>query len=296
MFTPDRDRTYILAISGGKDSTALWIYITKVLKLPNVVVEFADTGWEDPITYEYLEYLRGKLGDFHTVKGEHDFVELAIKKKRFPSTKARFCTEALKMKPCRSWLLKMMGDGKITHNPIMCSGIRAEESPSRAKMPEYEETDSYYHLPQWRPILDWTAKQVFDLHAEYGIEPNPLYKMGMARVGCMPCIMANQKELRDIAIRLPHVRDKLKEAVKRLAESYPERPSTFFVPGFIPERFCSIEWKHPDTGEMYKLPSVDDVFDYVTMSKEEKNLGEKMELLFDEEPEPSCSSIYNLCE
>ena len=47
----------IVPVSGGKDSTAsLCLAIDKV-GVKNVVPVFNDTGWEHPLTYEYLDYL-----------------------------------------------------------------------------------------------------------------------------------------------------------------------------------------------------------------------------------------------
>lgn len=42
----DSDTDYVLGFSGGKDSVATWLYLTRVLKLKKVVCLFADTGHE----------------------------------------------------------------------------------------------------------------------------------------------------------------------------------------------------------------------------------------------------------
>jgi len=51
---------HILSLSGGKDSTALAIFMRD--RIPNVEYAFCDTGEELPETYEYLDRLEVFLG------------------------------------------------------------------------------------------------------------------------------------------------------------------------------------------------------------------------------------------
>lgn len=305
MFTPDPSKTYIMGISGGKDSTALWAYLKFELKLPNLIATFADTGWEHEITYEYLDYLEGKLGKIRRLMNPRyprGMVDLAIVKKRFPSPTTRFCTEHLKMKPSRRFLRKALAMGVVT-DPVMVAGVRAEESPARARMAPYVEVDEYYKVPQWRPILDWTWQDVFAIHKKYDIKPNPLYLKGMSRVGCMPCVMANRRELAQIAIRMPEVFDKIEEAESQVNRG--GHRSSFWRAEEIPARHCSREWAHPETGVVYKIPTPADMRRYVLLSKEGKRAPKEQLDMFQAfaafgEPENqdlgTCSSIYGLCE
>ena len=88
----------IVTFSGGKDSLAalLWVreHITK-----NFTTVFCDTGWEHPLTYEYINRIADKLHlDLVTLKSKKydGMVDLARQKKRWASTRARFCTIELK--------------------------------------------------------------------------------------------------------------------------------------------------------------------------------------------------------
>ena len=121
----------IVTFSGGKDSLAalLWVreHITK-----NFTTVFCDTGWEHPLTYEYINRIADRLNlDLVTLKSpKYDgMVGLAKQKKRWPSTRARFCTQELKTKPCIDYVLDNVQD-----NILMIQGIRAAESPNRAAM------------------------------------------------------------------------------------------------------------------------------------------------------------------
>lgn len=293
--TPDESKLYICSISGGKDSVAMWLYLRFDLGL-NVIPIFADTGWEHAITYDYLDYLDDKFGGLIKIQGPYTMITLAKKKKRFPSPRVRFCTQELKLFPLKKYIWQMIEDGKLDKDKIiMCSGVRAEESPSRAKMAPFMETDDLFKLPQWRPILDWTWQEVFAMHSKHGIEPNPLYKHGMSRVGCMPCIMVNKSELAQIARRFPEVFDQVQAAEDTVMEISDH--SSFWTPDFIPERFSSREWTNPKDGKLWKIPRPHDVKRYVLMTQQERKYG-SFELFHEPQNEDleMCSSIYGLCE
>ena len=52
---------HILGLSGGKDSSALAIYMRD--KVPEMEYAFCDTGKELPETYEFLDRLEAFLGE-----------------------------------------------------------------------------------------------------------------------------------------------------------------------------------------------------------------------------------------
>lgn len=297
---PDPSKSYLVSISGGKDSTAMWLYLKRELKLPNLIPLFSDTGWEHPLTYEYLDYLEHELGPLIRVRAERDMLEAATHKGIFPSKMQRWCTRDLKMHPCREWLREQFDSGALKREDVIqCSGVRHEESPSRAKMAEFAEMDDFNKLPQWRPIISWTWQEVFAMHDKHGVEANPLYKLGMGRVGCMPCIFATIPELGEIARRFPEVVDKVAAAERSVAANRKVvRPASFFSSDKIPERFRSMSYVDED-GVTQKVGSAADIFAYAKLEKPERLYGAAMTPLF-VEPENedlgSCSSIYGLCE
>ena len=292
------DKHVICSFSGGKDSTALLLWLKHEVKPKKLTAVFADTGWEHDLTYAYIKHISETVHPIETVF-RSTFLDMCRHKKRFPSSGARFCTEWLKLHPIRAFLREKIEAGEFDpDNIIMACGIRAEESPKRAAMGEYVETDAYFKLPQWRPLHAWTWQQVFEIHERYGVEPNPLYKAGMRRVGCMPCIMSSHGELAEISKRLPDVFEKVAQAESAMAEAGHEH-SSFWGHGDIPEKFCSRVWKHPKTGVEYRIPTAADMQKYVTLLKIQKKHA-CSDLLFEEfdkaETWGACSSIYGLCE
>jgi len=126
------------------------------------------------------------------------FLDLCMWKGRFPSRKAQFCTEELKRNMAVGFQLELMEAG---NKVISWQGVRRDESQNRRDAKLFERVGGGLWI--FRPIVDWTADQVFAFAAERGLKPNPLYLQDMNRVGCMPCINCSKGELRSIAARFP---------------------------------------------------------------------------------------------
>jgi 3'-phosphoadenosine 5'-phosphosulfate sulfotransferase (PAPS reductase)/FAD synthetase len=113
---------HICGISGGKDSSALAIYLRR--RRPDVEVEyfFCDTGAELPETYEYLTKLEAVLGQpierLNAERGFDHWFELF--RGALPSPQMRWCTKNLKIKPLEEWV----GDDEA----VSYVAIRADES------------------------------------------------------------------------------------------------------------------------------------------------------------------------
>lgn len=98
----------IVSFSGGKDSQACLIQAAKRYGTNKIEAVFCDTGWEHPDTYQHITDTCSQMGvKLTTLKSKYDFVSLAVYKKRFPSTNARFCTSELKMKPMIDYVLSL---------------------------------------------------------------------------------------------------------------------------------------------------------------------------------------------
>ncbi len=82
------------------------------------------------------------------------------------------------------------------------SGERGEESAARAKynILEPDRADlrngkkRWRLVDRWRPIRDWTEKQVWALIEKYKIRVHPAYYMGWGRVSCKFCIFGNANQ------------------------------------------------------------------------------------------------------
>lgn len=97
---------HILALSGGKDSAALAVYMKN--NYPNIDMEyvFSDSGCELPETYEYLDRIRAVLNiQIKVIKPERDFnYWLKYFNGVLPSPQNRWCTRLLKLKPYENYI------------------------------------------------------------------------------------------------------------------------------------------------------------------------------------------------
>lgn len=286
----------LVQFSGGKDSQACLIKAVNDYGNDKVTAVFSDTGWEHKDTYTHIHNVCNQLNvELITLKSckYKDFVDMSIKKGRFPSTMARFCTSELKNIPMIDYILSQ------DDHFIIIQGIRAKESKARAGydvecsyFKEYfnNEVKGLYHkkaVLEWckthdasvlRPIFHWSAQQVIDYILENDQRPNPLYERGFSRVGCFPCVMCRQREVQLIS-KDEWASNRLIEAEQRMKDET-ELGSSFFPPTYIPKRFCA-------NGE---YPTVQEVFKYVNRNDIELDL-------FEPEGGYSCMSLYHgLCE
>ncbi|MFI9014484.1 phosphoadenosine phosphosulfate reductase family protein [Streptomyces griseus] len=111
---------HVLGISGGKDSSALAVYMRN--RVPDMEYFFCDTGAELPETYEYLNRLEAALGkSIVRLNADRDFDHwMEVYQGTLPSPQMRWCTKNLKIKPLEDWV----GDDKV----ISYVAIRADEN------------------------------------------------------------------------------------------------------------------------------------------------------------------------
>lgn len=298
-------RHNIVSVSGGKDSTALLLLAIE-RDTPNLQAVFADTGHEHQQTYEYVQYLNDKVFPIRTVRADfteqiarkrlyvenkwpekgvppetvqralqtlhptgNPFLDLCIWKGRFPSTKARFCSEELKRNPIIEQVQMPLLDAG--HEIYSWQGVRADESTARRNLPELEDVGG--GLWNYRPILQWTAEQCFEMHKKHGIKHNPLYEQGMGRVGCMPCIHARKDELLEISKRFPEEINRVAEWERIVSAASKRGSSTFGI------------------GVDISVASIHSVVEWSKTSH-----GGKQYDFLRQQDAPSCSSIYGLCE
>lgn len=121
MSTSEKKVRHILSLSGGKDSSALAVYMR--LREPRIDMEyvFCDTQKELKETYEYLAKLEAFLGKpIVRLNSDRGFDHwLQVYGGYLPSSRMRWCTRQLKLKPFE----KYVGDDPV----ISYVGIRADE-------------------------------------------------------------------------------------------------------------------------------------------------------------------------
>lgn len=114
-----KEPRHILSLSGGKDSTALALYMKD--RVRNLEYVFCDTEKELKETYAYLDKIEVHIGKpIIRIKPDVSFDDLLKQRRNFlPSPQIRWCTEYLKIKPFERYI----GDDSV----VMYVGIRADE-------------------------------------------------------------------------------------------------------------------------------------------------------------------------
>ena len=95
----EKQARHILSLSGGKDSTALAVYMKD--RNPDMEYIFCDTGKELPETYEYLNKIEALLGKkIERLNSDYSFDHwIKVYSGFLPSAQMRWCTKELKLKP-----------------------------------------------------------------------------------------------------------------------------------------------------------------------------------------------------
>lgn len=294
--TIDGETWFHVGVSGGKDSAAalLWLKYESGVRQDRILSTFCNIGNDHEWTIAHVQLLSERVHPIETIypnwkdlnkePGKLGFFDLALHKRRFPSTKVRFCTEYLKIYPTADHLLKLKYEGKKV---IAVSGVRADESDERSTLPEWDYNGNLFCY-QWRPLIRWALADVLSIHERYNVPLNPLYSIGAQRVGCWPCIMSRKAEIRNIALRFPERIDEIRKAEQEFFTRY-GCYSSFFPPNKVPERFCSKDHTTKD-GRKVKIATIDDVVRWAMTGD-----GAEGSYLDENEKEPiGCSSGF--CE
>ncbi|ELL1256559.1 phosphoadenosine phosphosulfate reductase family protein [Pseudomonas aeruginosa] len=215
------DAVVAFGVSGGKDSVAAALagheYLEKIGHQGPRVLVHSDLGrveWRSSLAkceelarhlgYDLLVKKRqaGDLMDRWLVRWDRNvarYTDLSCVKLILPwsTPSMRFCTSELKTHLINA-LLRSTYRGQ---HVINVTGIRAEESVNRARMPVAKPNPACASKGgigfTWHPIKDWSVADVFAIIRRHGLTPHEAYtRYGMSRVSCVYCVMSSAADLR----------------------------------------------------------------------------------------------------
>jgi len=147
------------------------------------------------------------------------------KRYKFPAKggthQGRWCSGNLKaavQDSVTSNLRKTKSEVKI----LVISGERRGESSSRSKYNELEihrtNADKKLHriVHQWRPVIDFTEKDVWEVLKRHKVNPHPCYRAGWNRCSCAMCIFSTPRHFAGIKELYPEEFEKLRQDEKAL--------------------------------------------------------------------------------
>jgi hypothetical protein len=183
---------HVCGISGGKDSSALAIYLRG--KVPGMEYFFCDTGAELPETYEFLSRLEVVLGKpierLNPDKGFDHWFE--VYRGTLPSPQMRWCTRQMKIKPLEDWL----GDDEATSYVA----IRADEKNRKGYVSTKPNINAVFPFVEDDVDHDGVLRILDD--AGLGL---PDYYEWRTRSGCYFCFYQRKAEWVGLAERHPEL-------------------------------------------------------------------------------------------
>lgn len=171
----------ILSLSGGKDSTALALYMRH--RVPNMEYVFCDTGEELAETYDYLLKIEAILGKTVVkLNPDRPFRHyLDLYRGVLPDPRTRWCTRMLKIRPFERYV----GDDPV----CLYVGIRGDESHRKG----YISTKPNI-TPRFPFVEDGISKrEVFRILEDSGLGMPDYYKW-RSRSGCYFCFFQQRRE------------------------------------------------------------------------------------------------------
>lgn len=215
----DGETRHIVSLSGGKDSTALAIFMRQ--QYPELPIEyvFCDTGAELPETLEYFERLEAVLGQAITRVTALD--ELGVEEKGnrtpfdfwldeayggfLPNPQARWCTRVLKIRPFERYV------GSATAYSYI--GIRGDENRAGYQQ-QGSKPPVFSEKPNILPVYPFKEHgmgltDVKRLLEEAGLGL-PEYYEWRSRSGCYFCFYQQTGEWQGLKERHPALFEKAK--------------------------------------------------------------------------------------
>jgi 3'-phosphoadenosine 5'-phosphosulfate sulfotransferase (PAPS reductase)/FAD synthetase len=160
---------HVLGLSGGKDSSALALYVKETRPELDIEYFFTDTGYELPETNEFIDQLEEKLGYIHRLnarslnniegRGELEFKSLLKKHQNYlPSQRDRWCTVQMKLKPFEQWVDGFI-ENILQRNGLELPAYYSWRSRSGCSFCFFQKKIEWVRLKENHPDLFEQAKQ-----------------------------------------------------------------------------------------------------------------------------------------
>lgn len=234
--TPALDTYDIILVntSAGKDSQAMLDHVVELAEAAGVqdrlVAVHADLGrveWAG--TRELAEEQAKAYGiRFEVVsRPQGDLLAQIEARGMFPSSTARYCTSDQKTGQVSRVLTALTAEKKGLGRQVRilnCLGIRAQESPARAKKVAFETdkraSNGRRAVDRWLPIFTWTEDEVWARIEASGVPSHPAYKAGMPRLSCCFCVLASKGALVRAAQLNPELAEEYRQVEVRISHKF----------------------------------------------------------------------------
>jgi phosphoadenosine phosphosulfate reductase len=90
-------------------------------------------------------------------------------------------------------------DNLLKSYDVWINGVRADQSKERKAMTIEQEAP--HNTQRFHPMLEWTAKMIFDYRKEFNLPNHPLEDKGYLSIGCEPCTRRITPEMSEREVR-----------------------------------------------------------------------------------------------
>ena len=196
-----------ISSSGGKDSQAMTILLSRIVPRDQLVVVHAPLGevdWPGTITHIEVTIPVGVPFILAPVTSSKTLLDRIEERGLFPSNSARWCTSDAKRSPIERELRRYLkAHPRFGGLVVSAMGMRAAENPAHSKRAPWKRNSRNSKAGRewfdWLPIHALETPDVFRIIREAGQAQHWAYAAGMPRVSCSFCILASRADLRRVA-------------------------------------------------------------------------------------------------
>lgn len=178
---------YYVAFSGGKDSCVILDLVQRARVKYDAHYNITTVDPKEVIQFIYEKH----RCDVKIEKPAISMWKLAKKKGIMPTRQRRYCCAIYKEKG--------------GENRKIITGIRHEESKSRAKRKLIEPCNKHNGKQFLHIIIDWLTTEIWEYIEYYDIPYCKLYDQGWSRIGCVGCPLVGAKKRRQELQQYPQI-------------------------------------------------------------------------------------------
>ena len=212
--------------SGGKDSQAMTILLSRIVPREQTIVVHAPLGEvEWPATAAQIEATipEGVPLILAPVASGKSLLDRVEERGKWPDPARRWCTSDFKASPIARELRRhLKAHPRFGGSLVNCLGLRRDESAARAKRVPWRRNERLSvagrEVFDWLPIFDLSTDDVFRVIRDAGQSPHWIYRH-LSRCSCSFCIFSSPEDLRRAAQLRPELYARYAEIERRIGHT-----------------------------------------------------------------------------